>query len=65
MSSHGVARYTPNVVQFLNSCPAVISFTEVDNNWLNFEFDPTIEVLSVPRGVFFNSEMLWEDEVVI
>lgn len=55
-SEHGVAKNTAAAIQFLDSCPAVRSYIELNADWLEFVFDPSIEVSVVP------DHLVWFDE---
>lgn len=52
----GIARNTAAAQQYLDSCPAVREYIALDGDWLEFVYDPGIEVLNVP------SHLVWFDE---
>ena len=58
----GVAANTAAAQAWLNSCPAVIDWTE-DGETISFRYDPTIEVLAVPHVVTFQPEPARRSEI--
>lgn len=54
MRQTGTAKLTATTQYFLDTCPAVISWTpSEDGETATFEYDDTIEVPIVPAGVEF------------
>lgn len=48
-TSVGIARNTAAAVFFLDSCPAVGMYTELNDQWLEFSYDPNMELSLVPH----------------
>ena len=58
----GYAKLTTLTQQFLDTCPAVQSWNDLpgtDNVY--FDFDESVEVHSVPPGVYFDSDSIPEE----
>src|SRR3990167_8751701 len=54
---HGIAKLTATTQHFLDTCPAVKSWTlSADEKTATFIFDPAVDVPLVPAGVDFDFE---------
>ena len=66
MRQDGIALQTAATEQFLNTCPAVISFEPLvpgDARYYRFYYNDSVEVPVVPPGVWFDpAAMTVEDE---
>ncbi len=52
----GYAKLTSLTQHFLNTCPAVLSWTSTaDENWAEFDFDPAVEIGIIPPHVYFTT----------
>lgn len=50
----GYAKLNPRTQYFLDTCPAVLSWTSTaDQNWAEFDFDPTASIGITPPHVYF------------
>lgn len=52
----GIARNTAAAIQFLDSCPAVREHVELSADWIEFRYDPSVEVSTYPE------HLVWWDE---
>lgn len=58
----GIAKNCAAAINFLNSCEAVISYKELNDDLVSFEFDETFEVYQVPDYVSFDADIRpWEE----
>lgn len=53
-TSRGYAFLNPITQQFLDACPAVSSWAEPADGLAAFDFDPAVEVMHFPDGVYFD-----------
>lgn len=49
----GTARNTAFIQNWLNFCPAVLAWKEIDEETIIFNYDSSVEVFQVPNGVEF------------
>lgn len=52
----GIAKNTAAAIQFLDSCEAVETYIELNNEWLEFAYSDDIEVSIVP------DHLVWFDQ---
>ena len=52
-SSTGTAQNTAYIQQWLDTCPAVLAWKEIDEDSIEFTYNMSIEVYIVPNGVNF------------
>ena len=52
----GYAKNTAKNQAWLNACPAVLAWIELDDNWSEFQFDGDINVAITPSEVWFDSD---------
>lgn len=58
----GIARLNAATQHFLDTCPAVRSWTQIHaQDWCVFTFDPNVEVPVIPPGVWFDKDQM-DDE---